>query len=62
MTRHDDERRGTVLALRTTARRIEFLTDQCDELEVELGRLVRSTRPSSSSSSASACSSQHKSS
>jgi transposase len=39
--RYDDERRGTVLAMRTTAKRIQFLFDQTDELEEEIERLVR---------------------
>jgi transposase len=45
MERHDDERRATVLALRSTARRIQFLTDQADELQAELDRLVRAECP-----------------
>jgi transposase len=45
MERHDDERRGTVLALRSTARRIEFLGEQIAELDGELERLLRSECP-----------------
>jgi transposase len=45
MTGHDDERRGTVLALRATARRIEYLTLEQADLECELERLVRQLRP-----------------
>jgi transposase len=45
MQRHDDERRATVLALRSTAKRIEFLTAQADELQAELETMVRKTRP-----------------
>jgi transposase len=45
MARHDDERRGTVLALRSTARRIEFLTEEVEEIASELERLVRATHP-----------------
>jgi transposase len=45
MARHNDERRGTVLALRATARRIEFLTDEATELHVELERLVQRRCP-----------------
>lgn len=45
MSIHDDERRGTVLALRATARRIEYLTLEQAELEGELERLVRQIRP-----------------
>jgi len=39
--RYDDERRGTVVAMRSTARRIEFLYAQTAELETELERLIR---------------------
>jgi transposase len=45
MSRHQPERRATVLALRATARRIAFLTEQADELHGELGQLVRAVCP-----------------
>lgn len=45
MARHNDERRGTVLALRATARRIEFLTEEAAELHAELERLVQQHCP-----------------
>lgn len=45
MDRHNDERRGAVLGLRSTARRIEFLGEQASELEVELDRLVQDVCP-----------------
>jgi len=43
--RHDDERRGAVLALRATAQRIGFLSEQAAELEDELDRLIRQLCP-----------------
>ena len=49
MQRHDEERRAAVLALRATARRIEYLAEEADHLEAELnapgeGALSAATR------------------
>lgn len=45
MQRHDDERRGTVLSLRATARRIEQLSQEVAQLETELERLIKQLAP-----------------
>jgi transposase len=45
MQRHDDERRGTVLSMRATARRIEHLSQEAAELETELKRLLTQQAP-----------------
>jgi transposase len=45
MQRHDDERRGTVLSMRATARRIEHLSQEAAELETELKRLLTRQAP-----------------
>lgn len=42
---HDAERRGAVLALRATARRIEFLTEEAAEFRDELAGLVQAACP-----------------
>lgn len=45
MQRHDEERRAAALALRATARRIEYLAEEAAHLEAELTRLVRRLCP-----------------
>lgn len=45
MQRHDEERRAAVLALRATARRIDYLAEEAAELEAELARLVKVVCP-----------------